>query len=168
MIFAVLDTNVIVSALYAKKEESMPLRAVKYIYTENVIPVYDYEILKEYDQVLRRDKFKFPEDRIKDIIKSIVERGILVKEVLFVDEEGFPDKSDIKFYRVTMTLKGEGAYLVTGNAKHFPKEEFIVSPREFVEIVQKDIEEEKARKEKEQQDREESLEEKIKRYKAGI
>ena len=32
----------------------------------------------------------------------------------------------------------DDAYLVTGNMKHFPKEPFIVTPREMLDIIMKD------------------------------
>jgi hypothetical protein len=35
--------------------------------------------------------------------------------------------------------KGEAAYLVTGNIKHFPEKPFIVTPREMLDIILKDI-----------------------------
>lgn len=47
-----------------------------------------------------------------------------------------PDMKDLVFYEVTMEKrKTDEAYLVTGNLKHFPKEPFIVSPREMLEII---------------------------------
>lgn len=49
-------------------------------------------------------------------------------------EEYFPDKDDIVFYEVTMSV--ESAYLVTGNIKHFPKKSFVVTPSRMVEILQ--------------------------------
>jgi hypothetical protein len=39
-----------------------------------------------------------------------------------------PDESDRKFYDAA---KACHAILITGNQKHFPKENFIVSPAEF-------------------------------------
>jgi hypothetical protein len=40
-----------------------------------------------------------------------------------------PDESDRVFYDVAKTA---GAYLITGNTKHFPQEPFILTPAEFV------------------------------------
>jgi hypothetical protein len=42
-------------------------------------------------------------------------------------DEVFPDSNDIVFYEVKMSK--EGAYLVTGNIKNFPKMPFVVTPR---------------------------------------
>jgi superfamily II RNA helicase len=49
-----------------------------------------------------------------------------------------PDPKDVVFYRVTLGGKREqDTYLITGNKKHFPLKEFVVSPSEFLEIVEK-------------------------------
>ena len=42
----------------------------------------------------------------------------------------FVDESDKPFYDAVVAA---GAWLVTGNKKHYPQEEFIVSPREYLE-----------------------------------
>jgi hypothetical protein len=36
--------------------------------------------------------------------------------------------------------KDEVSYLVTGNIKHFPEKPFIVTPREMLDIILKDME----------------------------
>ena len=33
-----------------------------------------------------------------------------------------------------VAISGKANYLITGNIVHFPKEKFIVTPREFIEI----------------------------------
>ena len=48
------------------------------------------------------------------------------------------DKNDIVFYEVTLEARNDTeAYLVTGNMKHFPARRFIVTPAEFLDIVDK-------------------------------
>lgn len=50
-----------------------------------------------------------------------------------------PDPKDVVFYEVVMEKrKGtEEAYLVTGNKKHFPNEDYVVTPREMLDIIMK-------------------------------
>ena len=43
-----------------------------------------------------------------------------------------PDEKDLPFYAACS--KQSTYYLVTGNKKHFPQEDFIVSPREMIDI----------------------------------
>jgi len=45
----------------------------------------------------------------------------------------FTDEADKKFYETFKTAEAD--YLITGNTKHFPDEDGIVSPREFVELT---------------------------------
>ncbi len=44
---------------------------------------------------------------------------------------------DLIFYEVVMEKRDDGAYLVTGNQKHYPTRSFIVTPAEMVEILRK-------------------------------
>ena len=47
-----------------------------------------------------------------------------------------PDPDDVVFYQVVMEgRKTENSFLVTGNKKHFPVREFVVSPAEFLERI---------------------------------
>lgn len=61
MLYAVLDTNVLVSAVLAaeKGKSSPPREVLEFVFAGNVIPVYNEEILQEYREVLHRRKFKF-------------------------------------------------------------------------------------------------------------
>lgn len=55
-------------------------------------------------------------------------------------EEILPDPGDTVFYAVTMEKRKQGeAYLVTGNQRHFPLRPFIVTPREMLERMEKDM-----------------------------
>lgn len=46
-----------------------------------------------------------------------------------------PDPKDIVFYNVALAGRDKNALLVTGNIKHFPVCDFVVTPRRFLEIV---------------------------------
>lgn len=46
-----------------------------------------------------------------------------------------PDMKDVPFYEVVLEKWDDDAYLVTGNIKHFPKEPYIVTPRELLDIL---------------------------------
>ncbi len=49
--------------------------------------------------------------------------------------ELLPDKKDLPFYEVAAEKQVDEARLVTGNKKHFPVRPFIVTAREFLEIL---------------------------------
>lgn len=131
--YCVIDTNVLVSAML--KCDSVPGRVLKHIFRGNLIPVFNEEILCEYREVLFRKKFNFSEEDIYMVLESLQEQGISIDaKRLDVD---LPDTKDIVFYEVVMEIqKRNSTYLVTGNIKHFPKESFVITPREMLDILE--------------------------------
>lgn len=136
--YVVIDTNFLVSALITRKESSPTVQILKFLASGNIIPVYSDEIVKEYDEVLRRKKFKLPETIIISLLKDIIDNGLCISELSKV-EETMPDPKDIVFYAVTLSAQDKDAFLVTGNEKHFPEKPFIVTPAELVRIIREDI-----------------------------
>lgn len=61
-LYAVIDTNVIVSALTTKRTDSPTRLVLDYLFTGRIISVYNDEIIKEYQNVLSRPKFKLSKD----------------------------------------------------------------------------------------------------------
>ena len=47
----------------------------------------------------------------------------------------FSDMDDLIFYEVAMEKREDDSYLVTGNQKHYPVRDFIVTPAEIMEIL---------------------------------
>lgn len=134
-LFAVLDTNVLVSAML--NWTSVPGAVVRKAISGNLTPVLHDKILEEYEEVLRRKKFPFLEKDIQALLKRLKERGVFWAPAL-IDEE-LPDEKDVIFYAVTMEArKDEDAYLVTGNIKHFPVRPYIVTPREMLSILERE------------------------------
>lgn len=130
-IYAVIDTNVIVSALLSRHQDSATVKILDYLYGRAIVPVYNDEILEEYATVLRRTKFNFPESTICATLEAIKAGG--VKSDRISCEEQLPDPKDIVFYEVALSV--EDSYLVTGNTKHFPKKPFVVTPAEMLQII---------------------------------
>ena len=130
-IYAVIDTNVIVSALLSRHQDSATVKILDYLYDRTIVPVYNDEILEEYATVLRRTKFNFPESTICATLEAIKAGG--VKSDRISCEEQLPDPKDIVFYEVALSV--EDSYLVTGNTKHFPKKPFVVTPAEMLQII---------------------------------
>ena len=116
MIYAVFDTNVLVSALITHNVNASTVKVVEAIGNGKVIPLYNDEIVAEYDEVLSREKFGLLKSKVKRLIETLKNKGIDSERV--ASGEAFPDVSDAVFYEVA--LSKENAYLVTGNLKHFP------------------------------------------------
>lgn len=136
--YVVVDTNVLVSALITRNESSPTVQILRFLASGNIVPVYSDEILKEYNEVLRRDKFKLPEHIIISLLKDIMDNGLKVTDLAEVNET-MPDPKDVVFYAVTLSAQDKNAFLVTGNGKHFPVKPFVVTPLELVDIVKKQI-----------------------------
>lgn len=130
--YAVIDTNVIVSAFL--KRNSIPDTLLDLALSGMIVPLLNAEIVAEYREVLSREKFGFGEDIVSDFIHQLNEAGIYIDaEELSIE---LPDIKDKVFYEIVMEKrKSDEAYLVTGNIKHFPRERFIVTPREMLEII---------------------------------
>lgn len=136
MCYAVIDTNVLVSALLAKKSDSATVQVIERMIKGEIIPVYSNEIMNEYHEVLSRKKFKFSPELITFFLSAIEKFGILAEP----SDTGItlPDMKDLPFYEVVMEKRDDNAYLVTGNLKHFPEREFIVTARQLLDILDKE------------------------------
>ena len=129
--YAVIDTNVFVSALITKNPAS-PTRAVyDYIDSGDIIPLYNDEIIAEYREVLSRPKFKLSEDIVKALLAHVVEHGISSDRFAFF--EPMIDEKDRVFYEVSLSV--EDSFLVTGNLKHFPSTPHVITPHQVIEML---------------------------------
>jgi len=133
--FAVIDTNVIVSALFDVDENSNPVKVYRFVQENRVTPVMSVETVAEYKDVLNRPKFPFTKEQVDETLELFDALGEYV--VPFPLDVEFKDPKDLAFYEVVMTKRTEDdAQLVTGNSKHFPTRPFIVTPAQFVKIVE--------------------------------
>lgn len=137
--YVVIDTNVLVSALITKNENSPVVRILRFLAAGNIIPVFSEEIIREYNDVLRRKKFNLPENIIVNLLKDIMDNGFEITELAEVEDQ-MPDTKYVVFYAVTLSAQDNETFLVTGNGKHFPKKPFVVTPAELVEIMQNENE----------------------------
>ena len=132
--YAVIDTNVLVSALLSKHSDSATVLILDRVFAGELIPVYSSDTMAEYQLVLRRKKFKFDTVLTDYILSAIIRFGIMVEP----SPTGavLPDMKDLPFYEVVMEKREtDDAYLVTGNQKHFPFRPFIVTPKEMLDIL---------------------------------
>lgn len=130
--YAVIDTNVLVSALLSK-HNSATIQVIERMIIGEIVPVYSTEIMTEYREVLSRKKFKFPKEMINYLLSAVEKFGIMVEPT--ASNVILPDMKDLPFYEVVLEKKNDGAYLVTGNLKHFPAKPFIVTARQMLDIL---------------------------------
>ena len=134
--YAVIDTNVMVSAMLSSHDDAATVQVVGKLFTGEIIPLYNAEIMAEYSDVLSRDKFCFPKDKIYEMLLVIEKYGICV-DVVSCDEI-LPDMKDLPFYAITLEKRDDNAYLITGNIKHFPHKPFIVTASQMLEILERE------------------------------
>ncbi len=120
--FAVIDTNVLVSALLSPKNDSATVQVIEKVLKREIIPLYSDEILSEYTNVLNRKKFNFSKDAVDYLVEAIKTFGIL------------KNPSDNEIYKII--LEDEYNYLITGNIKHFPKSSRVITAREMINLIE--------------------------------
>ncbi|MDE7300417.1 MAG: putative toxin-antitoxin system toxin component, PIN family [Lachnospiraceae bacterium] len=132
--YAVIDTNVVLSALLSKNIDSATVKVLDAVFDGVIIPLYHQDILTEYDEVLHRKKFHLREETIQTILNAIRQYGVEI----FPQPTGtiLIDMDDLVFYEVVMEKREDDAYLVTGNQKHYPLKDFIVTPAEMMAIIE--------------------------------
>ena len=132
MIYAVIDTNVLVSALLTHNLGVATAKVLDSIAKGDITCVYNEDILMEYREVLHRPKFKFPERKIDSLLTFITQKGIHSDRIPF--DGNMPDEKDRPFFEVSLSV--EDSCLVTGNLKHFPVTPKVVTPSQFIAIIE--------------------------------
>ena len=74
--FAVIDTNVIVSAMLTHNQESPTRFIIEKVRLGQIIPMTNQQIMEEYVEVLSRSKFKLNPEAIQDVKCLFEVRGV--------------------------------------------------------------------------------------------
>ena len=130
-LFAVIDTNVIVSSMITRNPVSPTRRILDEIRDGIIVPMLNQDVFEEYTDVLSREKFRFACTDIVQMLKLFDDKG--QRYVPNCLRQDFIDLNDVIFYE-TYKMRND-AYLITGNLKHFPQEARIVSPSDMINIL---------------------------------
>ena len=125
--YAVIDTNVLVSALITSNDEAATVQVLRKLLAGDVIPVYSLKVMDEYREVLHRKKFNLDDKNIEILLAAIEKFGYYIEPSGTM--EILPDMKDLPFYEIVLEIKDDNGYLVTGNQKHFPDRPYIVTAR---------------------------------------
>ncbi len=131
MIFAVIDTNVFVSAFLTHNPLSATFRVVEALLQGKITILYNEEIMNEYKDVLSRQRFGISVQERELLFDYIREYGVSASRIK--SEEVFVDEDDRVFYEIS--LSQADAYLVTGNLKHFPYSLSVISPAQLLALL---------------------------------
>ena len=133
-IYLIVDTNVVVSSLL--KEQTPPWRIINKDARFSIVFCANDDIMAEYKAVLHRAKFGFTKGMIDSFFANF-NRGLypVSRKRLCFD---LPDPKDACFYEayLIMRQKSDFSFLVTGNLRHFPKDDHILSPRELLDLLE--------------------------------
>lgn len=133
--YVVIDTNVLIASIIG--QSGYPRRIFdELVLTGEVKICLSQAVLKEYEEVTEREKFKKYPNFVATAHALI---ATLQKIAVFVEPtetiQVLPDEDDDKF--LELAVEAEASYIVTGNTKDFPMKEFrgiqIYTPKEFYE-----------------------------------
>jgi putative PIN family toxin of toxin-antitoxin system len=133
VIRAVLDTNVLVSAMISSAgNEALLVLAIN---QGLVTPCFSPAILREYSDVLLRPRFGFPADDVDALLGLLHRCGSLFDPVPI--GRSSPDPDDDEFIACALAAKAE--FLVTGNKRHFPQHAVVgakvVNAAELLDLI---------------------------------
>lgn len=131
MIYAVIDTNVLVAAAKTHKPDSSTSQILSLVFSGIIQPLVCDEILHEYESVLNLPALGIPEDISSAILLKFRVDGVNPGRTPSLEEH--PDPSDQVFYEIALSV--EDAYMVTNNKKHFPKKPKVVTPSEMLILL---------------------------------
>lgn len=130
--YAVIDTNVIVSSML--KHNSIPGEILDLVISKTIVPLLNEEIIEEYEDVLKRKKFGFDNAQVDNLIANIKANSIFLEREHTLEE--FVDEDDIVFYEIVLSAQSTmDAFLITGNIKHYPIRNYVVTPKQMIDII---------------------------------
>jgi uncharacterized protein len=128
----VIDTNIVVSA--ALKPDGLQ-RTVLLLAMSKPAAMYVSEaVIAEYREVLARPELKIRKGLQQQVLQLILSHSRTVRPSRALQVAKDPD--DNKFLECADAARAD--YLVTGNARHFPKfwkKTKVITSREFIDIV---------------------------------
>ncbi|HUH91852.1 MAG TPA: putative toxin-antitoxin system toxin component, PIN family [Casimicrobiaceae bacterium] len=127
----VLATNVLIAGLLSAA--GPPGWIIEAVLAGDLELAFDAAIRQEYEEVMRRPEFRFPQPRIDEILAAL-DRFSIVVAAAPPWPIPLPDRDDEPFLAVA---QASASVLVAGNLRHFPARArggiTVLSPRELVD-----------------------------------
>ena len=131
MIYAVIDTNVLVAAVKTTKPDSPTSQVLSLVFTGVIKPLVSEEILSEYNDILNLPVLDLNPEKVADVLEKFREDGLYPGRTQ--SNEIFPDETDRIFYEISLSV--EDSHVATNNVKHFPKVPRVVTPSEMLALL---------------------------------
>ncbi len=132
MIRAVLDTNVVVSALL--NPEGPAALILTLAISKKFRCCISESLLKEYDEVLARPGFRLGQQQIARLMRSLQKAAVLVVPRKTLQVASDPDDNKV----LECALEARADYVVTGNIRHFParfQDIRVLRPQQFLMVL---------------------------------
>ena len=132
MMRIVFDTNIVVSAMLSPSGTAADV--LRLALHRHVQLCASEVILQEYEEVLRRPKFRRQPQVVSGLLKAIRVVAELVEPTATLAVAS--DAADNRFLECAAAAKAD--YVVTGNTRHFPAARGrtrVVTARELIELV---------------------------------
>lgn len=131
MMRIVFDTNIVVSAMLSPSGTAADV--LRLALHRHVQLCASEAILEEYEEVLRRPKFRRPPVVVSALLKALRAVAELVEPTATLTVSA--DDADNRFLECAEAAKAD--YLVTGNTQHFPaawRGTRVITTRKLVEL----------------------------------
>jgi uncharacterized protein len=131
----VVDTNVYISALVFG---GLPQQVLELISSHGLLLYISPSIMEEVSGILAA-KFDWTKEELDLFLPPLWDRCIIIKPTIRLKVCPDPDDNHV----LECAAAAEAEFLVTGNAKHFPKAykaTKVISPRQFLDILRPEAE----------------------------
>ncbi|MDR0594877.1 MAG: putative toxin-antitoxin system toxin component, PIN family [Bifidobacteriaceae bacterium] len=129
---AVLDTNVLVLGLL--NSVGPPGQVLAHLASRRFVALFDGRVLAEYQRALARERFGFAAQDAAELIAKLIQFGWAVTPTGWPEE--MTDESDRMLVEAAVSAD---AWLVTGNARHSQKGDWVVTPARFAALLTTEI-----------------------------
>lgn len=127
----IIDTNIIVSVLLTKNSESSTYKVLELVFNKTIKPFISPKIFSEYKEVLSREKFALNQKLVIEFLNEYKKLSKIINPVS--SDIKLIDEKDRPFYDLFIS-QNNNTFLITGNIKHFPKNDYILTAKDFLNL----------------------------------
>lgn len=127
----IIDTNIIVSVLLSKNSESSTYKVLELVFNKTIKPFISPKIFSEYKEVLSREKFALNQKLVIEFLNEYKKLSKMINPIS--SDINLIDEKDRPFYDLFIS-QNNNTFLITGNIKHFPKNDYILTAKDFLNL----------------------------------
>lgn len=133
-IYILFDTNVILRSLISEKENNAPKKFLRYIAYGFLIPIYNNDIIKEYERVMSLEKYDLDHNKVISIIAMIKTYGYFVNVIPSTNY--LKDETDRKMIDAIKQCPKEPKFFITRDDIDFQTvNEYFIYERKLYKLL---------------------------------